>query len=208
MGIWKNYISGSEVKGGKGSDYTKIETDGTVKSYGKATVWDDVVNSLIGKRLYDNAGKVDYNYTENAIKFQPGGVMATTKDRVIFNLQYPHGAKANGSMRLHIHWEQNSTDKIIFTVQYRIQSNGAVKETSWTEVSANSDDNNVFTYPGSGDFVNIMELANIDMTGAGISATVQFRIARTDSTASNVLVTFADAHVEYDMNGSHEEYVK
>lgn len=189
-------------------NYTEIESDGTIVAKGNATVWDDVVTALIGRRLYSTTGKLDFDWDENAVKFQPGGLITDRNDRLLLNYQYMHGAKSNGEMRLHAHWEQTSTDKIVFTVQYRIQSNGQAKTTDWTTVTANSDDNNVYDYPGSGTFNNIIELAHIDMTGAGISATVDLRIARTDTTADNILVKFIDVHQELDTNGSHSEYVK
>lgn len=197
----------SLVKGHSGG-YTEFEADGTEVFRGNATVWGDVVNAILGRKLYSNAGKIDFNWDENALKMQPGGDITSRNDRVVFDLQYPHGAKATGSMELHCHWEQVSTDKIEWTVQYRVQANNKAKTTAWTTVVSNSTDNSVFKYPGSGTFNQITELANIDMSEAGISASVDFRVARTDSTADNILVKFLDAHVEYDMDGSREPYVK
>lgn len=189
-------------------NYLEIEADGTDVRKGDATVWDDIVNSLIGSRLFSTAGKVDYDYSENAVNFQSGGSIAVANDRVIFNLQYPHAALSTGKMKLHAHWEQVNTNKIEFTVQYRIQKNNAVKTTDWTTVTSDSDDDSVYTYPGSGTFNQIIELAEIDMTDEGLSATVQFRVVRTDSTNGDIFVTFIDAHIESDMLGSRSEYIK
>jgi len=188
-------------------NYLEIEPDGTDVRHGDATVWDDVVNSLVGRRLYSNTGRIDYDYEENAIKMQNNGDINNRNDRVIFDLQYPHSAVENGRMNLHVHWFQVNSNKIEFTVQYRIQKNGHPKTTAWTEVVSNSDDNSVFPYV-SGTFNQITELASVDMTGAGISATVQFRFTRSDSTSGDILATFVDAHVERDMIGSREQYVK
>ena len=193
---------------GSGANRLKIEADGTIKREGDATVWDDLVTSLIGSRLYSTAGKVNYNYAENAVEFQPGGSISTEADVINFNFQHPHAAVVNGSLKLHIHWEQpNSTDRE-FTVRYRIQKNGQEKTTAWTTVvvAANAT-NNVFAYV-SGTLNQITPLASIDMTDAGISATVQVQMARTDSETGNILGTFLDAHVEYDTDGSRSEYSK
>ena len=46
------------------------------------------------------------------------------------------------------------------------------------------------------------------MTDAGISATVQFRLARTDAVAGDIEATFVDAHIERDMIGSRTEFTK
>ncbi len=190
-----------------GGDYFEIEDDGTDVRHGDATVWDDLVGSLIGRRLSSVAGKVDYNWDENSITMQPGGAITTRNDLLIFNYQYPHACRASGHMKLHAHWEQPNSNKVVWTVRYRIQSNGAAKTTDWTEVEANSEDNSIYTYE-SGTLNQITELADVDLTGAGISATVQFRLARTDSTATDIEATFIDAHVERDMLGSRAEYAK
>lgn len=198
------FLKAGDVAGG---NYFEIEPDGTDVKHGNATVWDDVVNSLVGKRLFSTVGKVDYDYDENAISMQPGGSITSQNDRLIWNLQYPHAAITNGVMNLHMHWEQVSSDQIDFVIQYRIQNNGQAKISAWTTVNSNSVDNSVFPYV-SGTLVQITELASVDMTGASISATVQFRLARVDSTTDDILATFVDAHVELDMDGSRQEYVK
>ncbi len=188
-------------------NYFEVEADGTDIRHGNATMWDDLAGALIGRRLSSVAGRVDYNWADNSIKMQPSGSITTINDLIIWCYQYPHACKAAGAMKLHIHWEQPNSNKVVWTLRYRIQSNNAAKTTDWTEVTANSDDDSVFTY-STGTLNQITELASIDMTGAGISATVQFRLARTDSTATDIDATFIDAHVERDMIGSRAEYVK
>jgi len=202
-------LLGTDLKVGAVEGYFEVEADGTWVNRGDSTTWDDLVNSLVGKRLSSTSGKVDYDYDENAIKFQSGGNIATSNDRVVFNLQYPHACVVDGEMRLHIHWEQPDATVRQFSVQYRIQENGATKATTWTTVVVDTDDGgaSVFTYV-SGTLNQITKLATIDMTGASISATVQFRLARTDSETGNILGTFVDAHVERDTHGSRTEFVK
>ena len=53
------------------------------------------------------------------------------------------------------------------------------------------------------------KLVDVDWSATGISATVQFRLTRSDAVAGVVLVTFVDGHVERDQErGSRLEYVK
>ena len=210
--IWRRLISdwiskGQNIIFGTPPNYSQFESDGTLVAHGDATCWDDLVGALIGRRLSSTAGKVDYDWDENAITMQSGGDIANSADRIVFSYQFPHKAKTNSSLMLHIHWEQTSTNKIEWSGQYRVQSNNETKTTTWTSFTANSTDNSVFTYT-SGTLNQITELAEIDMTGASISATVQFRLARTDSTAGDIDATFVDAHYEIDTFGSREEYVK
>jgi len=207
----RNLLSGQSlltgIKIGTVANYFEVEADGTWVNRGDSTTWDDLVTSLIGLRLHSVAGKVDYNYDENGITFNPGGVIGTANDRVIFNMQYPHACVVDGEVRLHIHWEQPDATEREFTVQYRIQDNGSAKETSWATVVRNSSDDSAFTYV-SGTLNQITKLCEIDMTGLGISSTIQFRLARTDSETGDILGTFVDAHVERDTHGSRQEYVK
>lgn len=193
---------------GSGSDRLKIESDGTIHREGAATVWDDIQNSLIGKRLSSTVGKVDYNWDENTVTMQPGGSISTVNDLLIFNLQIPHAAVVDGDLHLHMHWEQPDSTEREITVKYRIQNNGDAKTTAWTTVAkALSAANNTFTY-SSGTLNQITELQEIDLTGIGISAIVEFQMARTDSETGDIEVTFVDAHIEMDTDGSREEYVK
>jgi len=193
---------------GSSTDYTEIENDGTLVAKGDATCWDDIVGSLIARRLESTVGRLQYNYDENTITMQDGGSITANADRLMFNFQYPHAATVDGMMNVHIHWEQTSTDQIEWTLQYRIQSNFADKDETWTTCTSNSVDDSVGVYSGSGTFNQITRLCDIDMTGATISATVQFRLARTDSTGSDIEATFVDAHVLLNMFGSRKEFVK
>jgi len=209
--ILRNMMRGdSPMQGllvGDDSNYFQVEADGTWVNKGDSTTWDDLVTSLIGLRLSSVAGKVNYNYDENAVVFQPGGSIANAVDRVIFSMQYPHASVVDGELRLHMHMEQPDATARQFTTQYRIQNNGSAKTTSWTTVIRNTTDNVAFTYV-SGTLNQIIKLAEVDMTGMGISSTIQFRLARTDSETGDILGTFVDSHVERDTHGSRQEYVK
>jgi len=189
------------------TDYFEIESDGTMKFNGAATVWDDVQSSLFGRRLNSQAGKVDYNYTENTITFESGGAIGTINDRVNWNIQMYHSAIADGSLHPHVHFEQVSSNKIEFRIAYRIQNNGAAKTASWTEIACNTDDDAVFSY-SSGTLNQIVAFPAIDLTGVGVSGIIEFRMVRDDSTAGDIEVTFVDCHYEKDTVGSRTEFAK
>ena len=192
---------------GTGANRAKFEDDGTLKFEGDSTVWDDIVGSLIGKSLSSTAGQVDYSWAENAISFGPNGDIATEADLINFSVQVPHSAKYESNLDLHIHWEQIDSTAREFTIHHRIQSNGSAKSTAWTEniVSTQLDDK--FTYT-SGTLNQISDMIQINMSGVGISAIIQFKITRSDSVAGDINVTFMDIHVEKDTLGSRQEYVK
>ena len=192
---------------GTGLNRAKFEADGTLKFEGDSSVWDDITGSLIGKSLSSTAGQVDYNWAENSIIFNSGGDIATEADCINFNIQNPHATKVNSIIDFHIHWWQTDAVAREFTIEHRIQNNGQLKTEAWTQNIVSTQADAKFTYT-SGTLNQISDLVAIDMTGASISATVQFRIARTDAVAGDVEVTFADVHVEKDTLGSRQEYVK
>lgn len=197
----------SDYRFGTVDNNTEFESDGTMVMKGSATAWEDIQSSLIGRRLSSNQGTVDYDYEENTVNFSQNGEIDNINDCIIFSYQHPHKAKQDSSLNLHIHFEQSSNTEYEFTVWYRVQSVGGTKVDTWTEVVVNTTTGNKFQYV-SGTLNQICELTSIDMTGAGISAQIQFRMTRTDSNGGVVPSTFVDAHYEIDTLGSNEEYIK
>lgn len=186
---------------------TDILSDGTVVSRGEATCWNDITGSLIASQLNSTAGKLDYNWDENSITMQPGGNIGNPADRLMFCFQVPHGAKLS-EMRLHIHWEQYNTAVRTFRLDYRIQNNGLAKNTIWSSVTRSTGSGyEAFQYI-SGVLNQITRLAEIDLSNADLSSTVQFRLTRTDATTGDIESTFVDAHIELDTAGSQTEYSK
>lgn len=192
---------------GSGTNRTKFNEDGSMVFEGDATVWDDVIGSLIAKKLTAVTGKVDYNWDEITITFEPNGDIDTEADVLFFNVQIPHAQRVNSPLDLHIHWEQDSAVDRDLEIHYRIQHNGQLKTTTWTEATVSLLDDTKFTYT-SGTLNQISDLIHIPSTGIGISAVVQFKIARTDNNAGDLEATFIDIHVEKDTIGSRSEYVK
>ena len=193
---------------GNGANRAKINTDGTFTVEGTATAWNDIRASLIGSKLLENQGTVDYNFSENSVTFQQNGDITDNDDVVLMNFQMPHDAMTSSPFRFHIHWHQVNTNVIQWTLEYRVQSNGGAKDTTWTVVNVPATGTaNLFTYT-SGTLNQITKLVEIDTTGFGISAVIQIRLTRSDSTGGSVDAYFLDAHYMIDSLGSSEEYVK
>lgn len=197
-----------QVGFGDGTNVTKFDESGQVKREGSATQWDDIVGPVTGLKLSAVTGTVSFDWDENAIVFDSDGVITDADDRVIWNIQKPHKAKADSELHFHIHYEQ--TDEVVrtMTLQYRIQGNSDIKTTSWTTISATTQaSNHQFTYV-SGTLNQILKFPSIDWSAVAISSTVQFRMTRTDSETGDIVVTFVDGHVEIDSDGSDTEWVK
>ena len=193
---------------GVGENKTTFNDNGQRKSNAGATQWDDIVGDALGKSLYSTAGKIDYDWDENALIFQPSGNITNKADRIVWNVQKMHKVKENSELRYHIHFDKTADILNEFTLQYRIQNNGQAKNLTWTTLTTTTEvANEVFPYV-SGTINQIVKFAPIDWSSVGISSTVNFRLARTDGIAGNLLVTFIDGHVEIDSDGSNQEWMK
>ena len=206
MGTINDYVADTGF--GDGTNKTTFDSSGQRQSHGDSTQWDDIVGDAFGKRLNSTIGKLDYDWDENALKFQSGGDITVKADRLVWNVQKMHKVKTDSELRYHIHFDKSDTQAYEFTLQYRIQPNGEVKNTTWTTLTTTTEAaNEVFTYT-SGTLNQIVKFPPIDWSAVGISSTVNFRLARTDSLTGDVYATFIDGHVEIDSDGSNQEYVK
>ena len=193
---------------GSGNNTTTFDTKGQMQHHGEATQWDDIVGDAFGRKLNSSTGKLDYDWSENNLKFQSGGDITKSADRLVWNVQKMHKVKTDSELRYHIHFEKSDNTVRTFTLQYRIQGNGEEKTTSWTTLTTTTEPvNEVFPYSG-GTLNQIVKFPPIDWSDVILSSTVNFRLARTDSESGDVHVSFVDGHVEVDSDGSNEEWVK
>ena len=178
-------------------------------------VYEDIQQDIFGRKLYSTAYTVDYDWDENAIKFQKDGDISDKNKRVQWNIQLFH-AMALGSksfFKMHFHWWQ-TTIQATFTLRYRIQYGGEEKTTSWTTITvttgttASQGANDIFDLSGKTTGNQITKFAEIDISSCNISDVIQFQLARTDSNTGDVYVTFVDAHIAEDSDGSRSEWTK
>ena len=197
---------------GSGSNRTKFDTKGQRLATGEAVGYEDLATTLQGKKLSLTNGTVQWDYDRHAAEFDPSGSITTNNDKVGGEHQYPHSAQVDGIMHYHMHWVQTDTFANLaaeFTFRYRLSSNGGEETTAWTTVVVEpSDDNSVFEYDGETGLIQITNLAEVDMTGASISALVEWEFTRTDSTAGSLFVKYIDPHYIQDTDGSNVEFVK
>lgn len=180
-----------------------IKSDGSLRKIGTAIVYDDLIGDIFARRLYSTTGTLDYDYNEQMIKFQAGGDLTNKNDRIMFNIQLTHNMifGANSYFKMHGHWKQVDATQYTMEGEYRILNNGEVPG-SWISFSANTVDDAIFTYPGSGDFNQIIDFPGFDITSCDVSSIIQIRLTRTDGNAGDMLVSFMDAHVGIDADGS------
>ena len=197
-------------------NYLDIRADGTTRKVGDATTWKDMVGDLFGKQLASLVGKVDYDFDENAVKFQSGGSISVLNDRVGANLQINHEFRVGSGItfKAHIHWFQEIISGAIshaftLTMRWRLQRNGYAKATSWNTVTSTAGTDDIFDFTGEADGVYNQLSRFPDITvDCEVSDTIQFQMARTDSNGGDMLVYFMDMHGNVDSAGSDEEITK
>jgi hypothetical protein len=193
---------------GKNQKRARFNTNGMLTFEGTATAFDDLRVSLFGQRLYSPAGKITMNFTDGTVIMAPSGNIDNDGDVVLLNFQIPHAAKVDSPLRVHIHWFQANTTIRSFTFRYRVLSHGQQVPAWSSNISTSTTiENSVFPYT-SGIINQITRLIDIPLVGTGISAIVQIRLTRSDSSVGNIEASFLDAHYEIDSCGSDLEYVK
>ena len=206
------------IKIGGPVNYTQFDTDGSVRQFGAATVWDDIVQSVNATNLFGVPGKADFNFDNLWVVLQSGGALTTPGDCLFLNYQVPHATALDSLFRLHFHWSQSSNTARTISGKYRIQDQGGATVTDWESFSAttafgegggNVFDTTDWDYVTDGNFNQITRLVDIPLLDHGVSAIIQVVLARTDANAaSDIYVYSVDAHIEKDATGSREEYTK
>lgn len=201
----------------EGGNYTEIEDDGTIVTYGEGTTWNEISQSFVGQNIYVNQGRIDYNYDELSLDYTttaryPNEFAGSVK-------QMPHERANNTNIRPHIHWIQNQNVMPNILIEYRAYNNGQEVPAVWVQKALTSADN-LFTYT-SGDIQQITEFDLPASVGEslGLSGTFEAKIYRdsqntsglfagADAYTGSLSLKYYDIHYVVDMSGSREEFTK
>lgn len=207
----------SGIKTGDSTNNVEMNKTQGVRLNGTSTVWRDMIMDIFGARLNTGAGKVDYDFDENAIVFNPSGSLAVAADRVGGNQEINHDMLVGSSITFkpHIHWWQqvtsNTVKPIVFSLRYRLQKGNEAKATSWTTITADAGagGDDIWDHTSKADnlYNQITRFGTITVD-CSISDTFQIQVARTDSETGDVSAYFIDMHGEVDALGSDDEITK
>lgn len=203
---------------GSGANRTRFETDGTIVNEGDSLTWQEVSTPLFGQSLDTSLGRIDYNYAELTIDYASNARYPEEQLGVVTQLL--HSRKSLSEIRPHLHWIQNSNNFPNLLIEYRAFNNGELVPGSFTQKALTVSDN-LFAYPGSGNFHQITEF-NLPVAvgeSLGLSGTFECKIYRDSANASGLFagadtypgvlsVKYYDIHFINDMLGSREEYTK
>jgi len=198
-----------------GGNYTAIETDGTMAAHGDATCYRDELQQLAGSRLESPASHIILSAAEAALTFKQTCIYPT--DYAFMSIQLNHDWMLGGAIQPHLHWWQVSAATPNWVIEYRWQIQGAAKTAGLTPAAWVS---NAFTYD-AGTLNQITVFADITPpVGYGqVSDIIQFRLYRdmtnvstlfsgADPVAADIDAVNFDVHIQIDMLGSRQRYVK
>lgn len=198
-------------------NYSEFEKDGTLIAKGDATAWDEISQSFVGFNLFTVAGRVDYNYSELTLDYATNA--RYPEEPIGMVIQMLHARKAGSDISPHIHWIQNSDNCPNILVEYRWYNNGEAVPTVWTKIAL-TDEDNVFPFV----VPNTQQISKIVLPeGLGfnktLSSTFDIKIYRDTANTSGLFAgvdtyvglwsaKYFDIHMEIDMFGSRQEFVK
>lgn len=210
------FIDSSKQKSkfGIGENYSKFDTNGTLRMSGDATVYKDKLQSLLTQIKNIPSDQLIVNYAEGTLDFKD---TSTLSDYALMNVQINHDWQIGSDVHPHIHWFQNQVSIPNWLVQYRWQANGQPKTTAWSNFVL---DHSTFSYT-SGTILQI-EGSTSRITppiNAGLSDILQLRLIRDTQNTSGLFSgvdTYTglartlnfDVHYKINSIGSNEEFTK
>jgi hypothetical protein len=184
-----------------------------MQAIGDATCFRDELNDLIKTGTNNPSSHLVQDLTEGTLDFKNN---CDLNDWALMNVQVNHDWKSGSDVEPHIHWFQNANNTPNWLIQYRWQRSCNTKTTTWTSKKYTT---NACTY-ASGTIHQITSFGAITPpSGYGISDILQIRILRDTANASTLFtgadpyagdaeaISF-DVHIEVDMLGSRQLYVK
>jgi hypothetical protein len=201
-----------------------VESDGTMRLDGAATVFDDVMiypdaTSRGGSNPPTWGGAGANAFKRNAGSTSQGVFLwmfsASSEQEVYFTIQIPHGYKVGSDIFPHVHWTTAtgtpSGTNVVWGLEYTASAIGGNFPVTNT-LTSNSIIPVIGSPSGTGQHL-ITSLGAISGTGLGISTVLVCRLFRA---TSNVSDTFAnevgllgiDFHIEKDTEGSRSEFSK
>lgn len=190
-------------------NYIKVDTDGHMIMYGKATFWDDLkFPSQSTKDIPGATAATDVAYKGGVVK----SFASNVNQALGFNMQCPHGLKFASDIEFHIHYALPTAGagggaenvKFDFTISLAGMDEEFPAQTTYTvteDVQALAADTHLY--------LEVTEdiVARSSLSACGICSLTR-DVSVANDYADKVYVVEVDFHVELDQLGSNTEYVK
>ena len=207
-----------------GTNGLVVESDGTVRYDGSATVFEDMMVYPDATGKGGSKAPVWGGVSATAFKKNGGsqGVFlwmfsASTEQEVYFCLQLPHSYKVGTPLYPHVHWTtvtgtpNNSSSKVVWGLEYALAPIGGTYPAS-TSIITNNQIIPSITPSGTSQHL-ITSFDTIPRTGLNISTILVMRLYRAAASSEDTFGNEAgflgfDIHYEKDTDGSRTEFTK
>jgi hypothetical protein len=200
---FSSLISFNSVQIGDSSNYVSIDSSGTLRLNGEATVWDDLRNPVTTTKLGSNSlphfdeTNVGYLFPKNDAAEILYGVC-----------QFPHSYKLGSRVYPHVHWVQGMSSKANYYIDYKWINLVGSTTGSFTTYAMLSTE---YAWASNTTFHQLStNTAGILGTGiTSVSSIFLFKLYRNDNDYAGDALTYEfDIHYEMDSLGSNTEYSK
>lgn len=198
---------------GNGSEWVPV----LVEPYAD-TFWLDMLGPLLGQRLDSAATRYSFNPYNGAIAYDNDS--RYPEEVVSMEVQIQHYYKEGTNAKPHLHWKQQSANIPNWLFGWRLHKNGEsdTVDSDYSNFTLTKLQSHAFTYT-SGVINQISAFPDIDLSTAGISDLLTIVFFRDTANTSTIftgadpsaLVEYAnsvDMHIQVDMPGSRQEYIK
>jgi len=208
--------AGITQMGTPGTNYTKIEADGSLSYEGTATVFDDLTVPVTASKTGGTQDPDFYKLKDNGAGSQ--GVFLywfdkTIEEELYFIVQMPHKWKVGSNLSPHVHWvaplDLGGT-KVVWALEYTWVNLGDVFGNT-SILSASDPIASVGAVTANKQVVT--SLGTIPATGHTLSSVLVCRVFRkaadvADTFGSDAGLLQIDFHYEIDSDGSRSDYSK
>ncbi len=208
-------VVGDSRFGDQATNYAEFETDGTLEFNGTATIWDDLRTPVNTVKVPGSKAPTWTSYSAGLLLGFSYQSVGGNEEEVYFTVQIPHGRKPGSDIFPHVHWVPNedTTDDpevVRWGMEYEwVDMDGSFSGT--TTIYGEE------SFTDTADKHTVTDLTTID--GSGHTALISMLVCRLfrnsshandtyDSGSALALLLEIDFHIEMDMIGSRQAWVK
>jgi len=170
----------------------------------EASGWDDAILFFVGKNLDVASGRVDFDRSKVALKFQAS---ATENDGIVYTYQLLHKHVGTPELRPHAHLWEETTSEMGWKMKYRICKNLATVGAWSDEQDCTYAHTRTATPSPANPYINIITFPAIDISTLEVSDLIDVSFYRDDTVNENAWLKQADFHVqEKRLTGSKNEW--
>jgi hypothetical protein len=201
--FFTTHIGFNSLAVGTTENYCKIDSSGTIRLSGAATVWEDLAMPLTSSRRGSN-NLPDFDETNVGYLFPKND----TTEILYIIVQMPHQWKLGSTIYPHVHWCQGNSSNATFNIDYKWLDFAGSTTASFTTYAMGTTESAYV----AGSTMHQLSSNPTGISGSSISnisSLFLVKLYRNDNTYPGDALTYQfDVHYEIDSLGSNKEFAK